>query len=167
MKNITCCVCGKTYPKAALEFQWLEICSIECKNEKRKKETNNKTNIHTGTIRANSLCGRMSKDVMWISEFVAKQAQLIFEKQIDSWPLAYGNATQLDIVPKSNSGDTHRCRIAFLELLEKEECQHQPIEHARIDMRGEVIIGFTYTCKHCGIELVADWKPRNTSEGCD
>ena len=76
-------------------------------------------------------------------------------KLIDSAPVVYAPNIKAMWNSSKTSYDTHRARLMFIEEIEKEECKHRP---RAIDERQS-------NCIYCNIELIAEWKPRNTSEG--
>jgi len=55
-----------------------------------------------------------------------------------------------------NKFNTHKGRLAFIEEIVKEPCKHEPI--SRWTVSGE--LQSVVTCKHCGVELVAEWKTK-------
>jgi hypothetical protein len=83
------------------------------------------------------------------------------EKLMADWPVVYfssenalgeikGSAALL--IGKKEAGDTHQARLAFIEPI-KRECKHEPV----VIYEGEIPWA-KQKCKHCGVELEAEWK---------
>lgn len=107
-------------------------------------------------------------------EVAAKLANLKLNKIIDSWPTVTAwkgssNADGSGIRPlkidwcemQDIPNQTHKARLAFIEEIVKEPCQHEPITYP-FDVTGP--FGKTKIlssqCQHCGVELVAEWKQK-------
>lgn len=100
----------------------------------------------------------------------AKIANEKLNKLIESWSVVYGKNNQWDITdgrPDSYLGCTHKARLAFIEEIPKEQCKHEPISllgkgySQEISYRGDISeFLFSSKCKHCGVELVAEWKEK-------
>lgn len=82
------------------------------------------------------------------------------EKLIEAAPVVYGTNDGLSYWDNIRFG-THKARLMFIEELEKEPCKHVPMFFAD----GEPSNFFK--CKHCGIELVAEWKPKDKDKFCE
>lgn len=80
---------------------------------------------------------------------------------IESWPVVYAKQAQKD----ENGNDvnfwktfqhfgvdTYKARLAFIEEIVKTPCLHEP------NLLNQKIGG--WFCKHCGVELVAEWKAK-------
>ena len=96
------------------------------------------------------------------NEDLADHCNSILQREIESWPVVF----QLE--PRTNHGwyeekehlhykYKHKARLAFIEEIKKEPCKHQPVTYAsqafhEVDLTS-------VKCKHCGVELVAEWKP--------
>lgn len=91
------------------------------------------------------------------------------EKLIESWPEVYGFEEEdgnryFSTEPQCKS-DTHSARLAFIEELPKEKCKHEPIiingqNYRSSWVKGEDEFVSISRCKHCNIELIADWRAK-------
>lgn len=86
------------------------------------------------------------------AELANKKLNALFE----SWPVVYVRpGPKMGFVASSlylNERDTHVARLAFIEEIVKEPCKHEPD-----------FLNWGYErqkCKHCGVELVAEWKAK-------
>lgn len=85
----------------------------------------------------------------------ARRANEILQKEIALWPVVYSMNHQLAwFKDDSDSRLSRRARLAFIEPIVKEECKHEPTN----DLSGSLWI--KQICKHCGVELVAEWKAK-------
>lgn len=58
---------------------------------------------------------------------------------------------------------THRAKMMFIEEIKKEPCNHEPILYsvnAIFRPEGRLPSDEHYRCKHCGVELVAEWSEK-------
>lgn len=96
-------------------------------------------------------------------ELASEVANQIFAKLIESWEVVYGSkipATGLmQWDPQPSMGDTHQARLAFIEEIPKQPCKHLPDSKEGL-IRGPGLMVFSAKCKHCGVELVADWRAK-------
>lgn len=94
---------------------------------------------------------------------------------IESWPIisTRGNGTWFQ--SHRVKEDTHKARLAFIEEIVKEQCNHEPevFEFSQIT-QGYMLDGDPNTfhadkktklissnkCKHCGVELEAAWSEK-------
>lgn len=76
------------------------------------------------------------------------------KKVVESWPVVYRSQI-IECDDWSNqkmAGHTQKARLAFIEPIVKEPCNHDP------NLLNQKIGG--WFCKHCGIELVAEWREK-------
>lgn len=82
-------------------------------------------------------------------------------KQIENAPVVYGvfkggvftvPDPRLGLRSGTSSPETHTARLVDIQEIKKEPCKHEP------DWEEEGV-GRPY-CKHCGCELVADWREK-------
>lgn len=116
-------------------------------------------------------------------EMAARFANRKIQKLIESWPVV-----ECSLLKESNLTDqhgpgwiasekstrpkflyTHKARLAFIEEMPKEECKkHLPTVKSKqvsLPMSNDpygaaLALGCEIICKHCGVELVAEWKPK-------
>lgn len=95
-----------------------------------------------------------------IKELAAIQANEKLTKLIESWPVVVGPSKNYGFDTWSEGWrqdlahrPSHRARLAFIEELPKELCKHEPT----VDFYGTHLTSKP-KCKHCGVELVAEWK---------
>jgi acetone carboxylase gamma subunit len=95
------------------------------------------------------------------AKVAARVANEKLNELIESWPELYafkdakfhdGNWSPMSKFPNKNP--THRARLAFIEKIVQEPCKHQAI-FAFDAETGDII---NCKCKHCGSELEATWK---------
>lgn len=88
-------------------------------------------------------------------EQAAEEANETLARLVESWPVVYGTTTHSwsDV---HTSSVTHKAYLAFIEEIEKEKCEHEPIMYTFTS--GEDV--FQRRCRKCGVELVAEWKEK-------
>ena len=96
-----------------------------------------------------------------------KSAELANDKlkaEIEKWPVAWldgETCTRWSEYVKKDA--SKKARLAFIEEIPKEPCKHEPYQtNANL-----VLTTYPpqypepeYKCKHCGVELVAEWKEK-------
>lgn len=96
--------------------------------------------------------------------FAAERAQAKFDewfKQIENAPLVYGicedpnipRLASLEWTFMQSPKDTHTARLVDIQEIKKKCEKHEPIFWSYIDGN----FGPGITCKHCCVELVAEW----------
>lgn len=93
-------------------------------------------------------------NVIGLRDEAAEDANKKLQKLIESWPRVYGQkGNSLEGFQSWEMSDsTHKARLAFIEPIVKEPCQHEPD-----------FINWGYKnpkCKHCGVELIAKWEEK-------
>jgi hypothetical protein len=96
-------------------------------------------------------------------EIAAELANKKLNTLIESWPVVYIASKDSAIYFREQTGNTHKARLAFIEPIVKEPCKHEPVE-----IENNLVLTTyppqyppkKYKCKHCGVELVAEWKTR-------
>ena len=92
---------------------------------------------------------------------IANLANAKLQQLIDASPVVYGEYIKDSYgwaMSESNgSGDTHKAVLFNIEELSKEPCKH---EHSSV--YDEHQRKYHDRCKHCGVELVAEWKEEKT-----
>lgn len=93
-------------------------------------------------------------------EYLSTHLQIIvdiantkLQKLIDEAPVFYGS--KADGTTWTNTpweSDKVKARLMFIEPIVKEECKHELDVN---DVNPSITRG---TCKHCGVELKAEWK---------
>lgn len=100
---------------------------------------------------------------------LAEQANLKLSSEIEKWPVVYSWQGYPGVTPLTNEwttmegcpDTTHQARLAFIEPIEKKECEHHPeAMDLHITSTNQIIIN-KIKCKHCGIELEAKWVVKN------
>jgi hypothetical protein len=95
---------------------------------------------------------------------VAKIANAKLEKLIESWPVVYAHAGPSTFYLENpvwiskgrhDADSTHQARLAFIEPIKRDCVKHEAIK-VRLEFGGVPIA----KCKHCDIELVAEWKEK-------
>jgi len=107
-----------------------------------------------------------------IIEIVVREANEKIQMLIESSPVVYGSkfisndGSAFDIGSVWNitklSDKTHSARLMFIEEIKK-DCKHEPggklskgsLEHVN---RGGSVNDLKTFCKHCGIELINEWR---------
>lgn len=120
-------------------------------------------------------------NLLGLREQAAEDANEKLNKLIESWPVVYGKGSQWDQTdgkPDSYVDCTHHARLAFIEEIKKEPCNHEASE---VEISNTIFQGpfdpklgcfryeksewkirvFTNRCRHCGVELQAAWTPKN------
>lgn len=99
------------------------------------------------------------------SERSAKEANEIFKKWLEKQPVVYKNMESLQgWAPRTlgiSVSDTHTARLVCIEPIRQPCVKHEP--QCRVKPHGlapyyELIEH--QKCKHCGVELVANWHPK-------
>ena len=105
-------------------------------------------------------------DLKFTANTAANLANEKLNKLIESWPVVYGtkdnNGQHFHENTNGNYNPTHTARLAFFEEIKK-DCKHEPggklskgsLEHVN---RGGSVNDLKTFCKHCGTELVAEWR---------
>jgi len=77
-------------------------------------------------------------------------------KLIKSSPFVYGYKEGTHITwGYLDKTITHCARLMFIEEIKKEPCKHEPILKQNEDGYNQ-----RHICKHCGVELVTEWKEK-------
>ena len=102
---------------------------------------------------------RENVDAFNWQEKSAEQANAKLQKLIDEAPTVYGipnqsfshveGSTQSNVTGQMEK-DTHKAKLMFIQELKKEGCKHDP------NLLNQKIGG--WFCRHCGVELKAEWK---------
>lgn len=104
----------------------------------------------------------------YTDEEKADTANAKLQKLIEASPVVYGIKSENQWIKtdvKQNAA-THKARLMFIEPIVKECLQHEP-EYPIILKAGSDGVSYeqvvqllngTKKCKHCGIELKAEWK---------
>jgi hypothetical protein len=107
-----------------------------------------------------------------VAAYIADLSNTKLQKLIESWPVVYKVPSSKYIAEmwQDHRKDghqaryTHKARLAFLEKIPKEPCTHEPdtlfglSKRMMAGPRDEV--ENTIVCKHCGIELVSEWRAK-------
>jgi hypothetical protein len=100
-----------------------------------------------------------------IYQMCANIANAKLKKLMETWPVVYGLSTSPELwTMQKQDMDTHRAHLAFIEELPKEPCKHEPLVSVEVApiKRSDSPYFRTYplnfTCRKCGVELLADWK---------
>jgi len=93
---------------------------------------------------------------------IADAANAKLEKLMSEWPVVYFSSenalgeiqdTAGLLIGKKVQGDTHKARLAFIGPIKRECLVHEPDK--------TIVYNYTIvnsTCKHCDVELIAEWK---------
>lgn len=88
-----------------------------------------------------------------IAEIMSGIANEKLNALIKSWPVVYIDPSDKIVISDlQGPKDTHKARLSFIEEIVKEPCKHEPQD---LHTYGPRIY-----CKHCGVELIADWKAK-------
>ena len=105
------------------------------------------------------LVGRLGLDWLGATVFhkpraMIQLARLVFRLQSRPVVYAFKNKAGWDTFDKKDNNEyaTHKARLMFIEEIVKESCKHEPYKNTLTRAYQSV------DCKHCGVELVADWK---------
>lgn len=97
-------------------------------------------------------------DEKWKNEIAATEANHKLNALIKTWPVVWGSSHDGFIMverwrKKPDLSDTHTARLAFIEEIKKEPCQHEPPRTLQF------FKGFynQFNCVHCGVELEVRW----------
>lgn len=86
----------------------------------------------------------------------AQKANEKLAKLVEDWPVVTGIFATNSIFgsgENSSENDTHIARLAFIELIEKKECEHLP-KLWQWDLNDESMYA---KCRKCGRKLKAKW----------
>lgn len=89
------------------------------------------------------------------SERSAKEANEIFNKWLKDATVVYGhehNGQMHFFTDPDKATDTHKALLINIESIVKESCKHEPYPESHVDKAN--------FCKHCGVELIAEWKAK-------
>ena len=78
---------------------------------------------------------------------------------IESWPVVYGCKNISDekwSFDENNNSCTHKARLAFIEELPKEPCDHLPVQQT---LKSGALSNH-FICRRCGVELQATWSEK-------
>jgi hypothetical protein len=88
-----------------------------------------------------------------IKEESARTANAKLNALIESWPVVYGYKAPGDHLIMSTDRKLvtliYSARLAFIKEMLEEPCLHEP----ELSLCGQY-----HKCKHCGVELVAEWR---------
>lgn len=90
---------------------------------------------------------------------------------IESWPVVTGFVGEDDLLHYGNgtdSADTHKAYLAFIEPIVKEECKHEPKYEILLKAGSDAVdyeqlmklLKSAKECRHCGVELTATWSAK-------
>lgn len=112
----------------------------------------------------------------WIQEYIgspvsgkvvscldaADIANKLFQEWLEKQPVVYSFYTgAIDNVwtEEQSTLDSHKARLVCIEPIQKKCEKHEPIELAKIS-DAALGLGWKCVCKHCGVELVAEWRAK-------
>lgn len=104
-------------------------------------------------LRLKTLVHTCGTDLMYISE-----AQEIFDswfkQEIESAPVVYahGPSSAYQWTHGKASRDQYSARLIMIEEIKKDCVKHEPISFEAYTINWKII------CKHCGAELIQEWK---------
>ena len=95
---------------------------------------------------------------------IADVANTILKEWLDAAPTVHGwypgtypNGTWTSS-ETVHSTSTHIAKLVCIKSINHESCRHEPTNITASVDNEDNIVGFYSKCKHCGLELVADWK---------
>lgn len=91
-----------------------------------------------------------------LAKKAADNANLIMLDWLDAAPTVYSDEQRLWTNYKDEDDKVTGKLVCIEEI--KEECKHAPSQMQAQFVDHYHVVEFTSTCKHCGCELVADWK---------
>ncbi len=98
-----------------------------------------------------------------INKSAAFTANLKIKKLIESWPVVFTKGGEIwDGFYKESAHAIKKARLAFIEEIVNEKCKHQV--STKWDLLSEDTKIFSddrvFKCKHCGVELMAEWREK-------
>ena len=90
-------------------------------------------------------------------------------KLVESWPTIYchdDNNKDCLWFPDSDklANRLYKAKLAFIEKIPKQPCNHEPSINTKMQMSVDRYDNRFYTfinkCQKCGVELIAEWKPK-------
>ena len=100
-----------------------------------------------------------------VASTMSEIANAKLDKLIESWPVVYGSYDgktftvpdpKLGLKSGTSTPDTHTARLAFIQPIAP--CKHEPY----LSSDGGILVDAygDSECRHCGVELVAEWKAK-------
>lgn len=95
-------------------------------------------------------------DKQWLMEYVAKTANTVLREHLLTATVVYCDKDELHFSGVDEVGYTHKGYLIGVEdIKEPKFCKHEPIIALGT---GHSNPSYFAKCKHCGVELIPDWK---------